>query len=71
MRKWTEEEEEIMRQLYPHIVEKVTIEEIAELLHRTPTAVRNKARMMGLKVVYEKPDINGEMLKQLQRKIKL
>ena len=71
MRRWTEEEEEILRQLYPHIVEKITIEEIAELLHRSPTSVRNKARMLNLKVIYEKPDINKEMLEQLQKKIEI
>jgi len=70
-RPWTEEEMEIMRTLYPHVGSSITIDELVTLLDRSRSGIRGKAKNMGLQIEIVTPNIDREMLEQLQNRIKI
>jgi len=68
---WTKKEEELMHRFYPHVGDTIEIDEIAALLNRSVTAVREKARHLKLEGGYRKDNINLEIQKQLERRIEI
>ncbi|MCK4657532.1 MAG: DUF3276 family protein [candidate division Zixibacteria bacterium] len=45
---WTKEEEDTLRREYVRLGERPTIDELAALFHRKPSAIRSKLEEMGL-----------------------
>jgi len=69
-RKWTEEEIEILEKYYPLVPMKCSIEELAEIMNRSPNSVRSKAQGLGLRT-QQVDMIDRDLLKTLVERVKI
>ena len=69
-RPWTDEEVEILRKYYPLVGQKISIQEICEILERSQPSVYDKAQKMGIKTEYTSR-IDYALLEQLEKRVKI
>lgn len=67
-RQWTDEEIEILKKYYPLIGDRISIEELCDILNRTQNSIYAKAQSMGLKQA-QINRINYDLLEQLEKRI--